>query len=63
MIGTMCGPTSLVRPPRIVFTWHARGQNLGEPNEPVTQRQILIAALALFYAATEPFTQATWPKE
>ena len=63
MIGTMRGPTSLVKPPRILFTPHARGQNLGESNQPAVQREIVSAALALLYTATEPFTQAAWPKE
>ena len=63
MIATMRGPTSLVKPPRVLFTSHARGQNLGEPNQPAVQREIIAAALLLLYSATEPFTQANWPKE
>jgi len=61
MIGTMRGPISIVKPPRILFTSHERGKNLGEPHQPGAQRDIVRAALRLLETATEPFTQATWP--
>ena len=43
-------------PPRVLFTPHERGKNLGTPHAADLQREILRAALRLIETATEPFT-------
>jgi hypothetical protein len=40
--------------PRVLFTGFPRGQTLGPPNAPDTQREILRQALRLLEDATEP---------
>lgn len=59
-IATNRGPTSIVKPPRVLFTPHERGKNLGTPGAADLQRAILRAALELLVTATEPFTQVDW---
>lgn len=54
------GPTGIVKPPRVLFTPHERGKNLGTPGAADLQRAILRAALQLLVTATEPFTRADW---
>jgi len=43
-------------PPRVLFTPHERGKNLGTPHAADLQREILRAALGMLETATEPFT-------
>jgi hypothetical protein len=43
-------------PPRVLFTPHERGKNLGTPHAADLQRQILRAALGMLETAIEPFT-------
>jgi hypothetical protein len=59
-IATNRGPTSLVLPPRVLFTPHERGKNLGTPGAADIQRAILLAALHLLETAAEPFTAVDW---
>lgn len=59
-IATNRGPTSLVMPPRVLFTPHERGKNLGSPGQADLQRAITRAALELLVTATEPFTTLDW---
>ncbi len=59
-IATNRGPTSLVMPPRVLFTPHERGKNLGTPGAADLQRTILRAALHLLEMAREPFTTVDW---
>lgn len=59
-IATNRGPTSIVMPPRVLFTPHERGKNLGTPGAADLQREILRAALGLLETATEPFTTVDW---
>jgi D-proline reductase (dithiol) PrdB len=59
-IATNRGPTSLVMPPRVLFTPHERGQNLGTPGAADLQRTIVRAALRLLETAREPFTRHDW---
>jgi hypothetical protein len=59
-IATNRGPTGLVMPPRVLFTPHERGKNLGTPGAAELQRTILRAALQLFETAREPFTTVDW---
>jgi hypothetical protein len=59
-IATNRGPTSLVTPPRVLFTPHERGKNLGTPGADELQREILHAALRLLETATEPYTTVDW---
>lgn len=59
-IATNRGPTSLVKPPRVLFTPHDRGKNLGTPGAADLQREIVRAALALLESAREPFTTVDW---
>ena len=59
-IATNRGPTSLVMPPRVLFTPHERGKNLGTPGAADLQRAILRAALDLLETAGEPFTTIDW---
>jgi hypothetical protein len=47
-------------PPRVLFTPHERGKNLGTPGADALQRQILRAALRLLETATEPYTTLDW---
>jgi hypothetical protein len=47
-------------PPRVLFTPHERGKNLGTPGAPDLQREILRAALHLLEMAREPFTTVDW---
>ncbi len=56
----MRGPTSLVMPPRVLFTPHERGKNLGSPGQADQQRAITHAALDLLVTAREPFTTVDW---
>jgi len=44
-------------PPRVLFTPHERGKNLGTPHAADLQREILRAALGMLEMATEPFTR------
>ena len=53
-------PTNLVMPPRVLFTPHERGKNLGTPGAAELQRSILRAALHLLETAREPFTTVDW---
>lgn len=59
-IATMRGPTSLVMPPRVLYTPHERGKNLGSPGQADLQRAITLAALGLLMTAREPFTTMDW---
>jgi len=59
-IATNRGPTGLVMPPRVLFTPHERGKNLGTPGASDLQRAILRAALRLLETAREPFTTVDW---
>ncbi len=59
-IATNRGPTSLVRPPRVLFTPHERGKNLGTPGAAELQREIVRAALRLLGTAREPYTTVDW---
>jgi len=59
-IATNRGPMSLVMPPRVLFTPHERGKNLGTPGAADLQRSILRAALELLESAREPFTTLDW---
>jgi hypothetical protein len=47
-------------PPRVLFTPHERGKNLGTPGATELQRAILRAALHLLETAQEPFTTVDW---
>lgn len=47
-------------PPRVLFTPHERGRNLGTPGAADLQREILRAALGMLETATEPFTTVDW---
>ena len=47
-------------PPRVLFTPHERGKNLGTPHAADLQREILRAALGLLETATEPYTTVTF---
>jgi hypothetical protein len=62
-IATNRGPTSLVMPPRVLFTPHERGKNLGTPGASDLQRKIVRAALNLLETASEPFTTVDWLPE
>jgi D-proline reductase (dithiol) PrdB len=62
-IATNRGPTSLVMPPRVLFTPHERGKNLGTPAASDLQRAIVRAALHLLETAREPFTTVDWQPE
>jgi len=62
-IATNRGPTSLVMPPRVLFTPHERGKNLGTPGAADLQRAIVRAALSLLETAREPFTTVDWLPE
>jgi D-proline reductase (dithiol) PrdB len=62
-IATNRGPTGLVMPPRVVFTPHERGKNLGTPGDAALQRTIVRAALNLLARATQPFTTFDWQPE
>ena len=62
-IATNRGPTSLVMPPRVLFTPHERGKNLGTPGADDLQRAIVRAALQLLETAREPFTIVNWEPE
>ena len=62
-IATNRGPTSIVMPPRVLFTPHERGKNLGTPGAADLQRAIVLAALQLLEAAREPFTTVDWRPE
>ncbi|MGE3268840.1 MAG: hypothetical protein AB7P40_08850 [Chloroflexota bacterium] len=59
-IATNRGPTSVVKPPRVLFTPHERGKNLGTPGDADLQRQIVRDALTLLETAREPFTTVDW---
>ena len=50
-------------PPRVLFTPHERGKNLGTPGATDLQRAILRAALRLLETAHEPFTTQDWEPE
>jgi hypothetical protein len=50
-------------PPRVLFTPHERGRNLGTPGATDLQRTILRAALRLLETANEPFTTQDWEPE
>ncbi len=56
----MRGPTGLVMPPRVLFTPHGRGMNLGSPGQADLQRTITRAALELLATARAPFTTVDW---
>lgn len=47
-------------PPRVLFTPHERGKNLGTPGAATLQRTILHAALRLLETAQDPFTTVDW---
>jgi hypothetical protein len=47
-------------PPRVLFTPHERGKNLGTPGAAQLQRAILRAALRLLETARDPFTTVDW---
>jgi len=49
-----------VKPPRVLFTPHERGKNLGTPGAADLQRQIVRAALSLLETAREPYTTVDW---
>jgi hypothetical protein len=49
-----------VKPPRVLFTPHERGKNLGTPGAADLQRTILRAALELLVTAAQPFTTVDW---
>ena len=58
------GPsTGLVMPPRVLFTPHDRGKNLGTAGATDMQRTIVRAALRLLETAYEPFTTQDWEPE
>lgn len=59
-IATNRGPTGLVMPPRVLFTPHERGKNLGSPGDKELQREIVCAALDLLETAQEPYTTRDW---
>jgi hypothetical protein len=59
-IATNRGPTGIVKPPRVLFTPHERGKNLGTPGAADMQRTVLRAALGLLETASEPFTRVDW---
>ena len=59
-IATNRGPTGIVKPPRVLFTPHERGKNLGTPHAAELQREILRAALGLLETATDPYTTLDW---
>jgi len=59
-IATNRGPTGLVKPPRVLFTPHERGKNLGTPGAAELQRAALRAALDMLKTATEPFSTVDW---
>ena len=46
--------TAAVNPPRAAFVDHPLGRTAGKPHDPVGQRRIVGAALALLESATEP---------
>ena len=50
-------------PPRVLFTPHERGKNLGTPGAVELQRAIVRAALRLLETAREPFTTEDWQPE
>ena len=50
-------------PPRVLFTPHERGQNLGTAGATDMQRTIVRAALRLLETAYEPFTTQDWEPE
>jgi D-proline reductase (dithiol) PrdB len=62
-IATNRGPTGLVMPPRVLFTPHERGKNLGTPGASDLQRAIVLAALRLLETAREPFSTVDWQPE
>jgi D-proline reductase (dithiol) PrdB len=62
-IATNRGPTGLVMPPRVLFTPHERGKNLGTAGATDMQRAIVRAALRLLETAYEPFTTQDWEPE
>jgi hypothetical protein len=47
-------------PPRVLFTPHERGKNLGAPGDVDLQREIVRAALTMLETAREPFTTVDW---
>jgi hypothetical protein len=47
-------------PPRVLFTPHERGKNLGTPGEADLQRAIVREALNLLTTAHEPFSTRDW---
>jgi len=47
-------------PPRVLFTPHERGKNLGTPGDATLQRTILRAALRLLETAQHPSTTVDW---
>lgn len=47
-------------PPRVLFTPHERGKNLGTPGAADLQRRIVHDALMLLKTAREPFTTVDW---
>ena len=49
-----------MKPPRVLFTPHDSGKNLGTPDATQLQRTILRAALELLNTAREPFTTVDW---
>jgi hypothetical protein len=50
-------------PPRVLFTPHERGKNLGTAGATDMQRAIVRAALRLLETAYEPFTTQDWEPE
>jgi hypothetical protein len=52
-----------VMPPRVLFTPHERGKNLGTAGATDMQRTIVRAALRLLETAYEPFMTQDWEPE
>jgi hypothetical protein len=50
----------VVKPPRVLYTPHERGKNLGTPGAVDLQREIVRKALSLLETAREPFTTVDW---
>ncbi len=48
-------------PPRAVFVNYPLGHPVGKPNDPASQRAILLAALNVLVTATEPGTLVELP--
>ena len=53
-LSVMRGPTEQMKLPRVLLARFSRGQSVGPPGEPETQRRVLRQAFHLLEAASEP---------